>query len=247
MRHRSIAIIAFWLAMPLMASAQHNYSLLLSQYSGSESYDPFADYSEFDSSVDEEEDINFFKNGRFVNLGLLLGQESFTGQMGSIYSSGSSIGVYISYFFNLRFALHLGYRTADHQFRIQNSTESIEGNVSLNSIDLNLKYHFNTQNVTRGLASFNPYGVLGLSQIHRTFTLVNNIHSGRDGAMAFNLGAGSEFPILNNSSFIGLEFMYRIINFPDENREIEFESGAPTGYYPRGDITTLYLIFGINF
>ena len=33
-----------------------------------ESFDPFSDYSEFDESSDEEADINFFRNGRFLTV-----------------------------------------------------------------------------------------------------------------------------------------------------------------------------------
>ncbi len=38
----------------------------VAQFDADDTYDPFADYSEFDEAQDEEADINFFRNGRFV-------------------------------------------------------------------------------------------------------------------------------------------------------------------------------------
>lgn len=34
-----------------------------------EAFDPFSDYSEMEQDAEEEADINFFKNGRFLTLG----------------------------------------------------------------------------------------------------------------------------------------------------------------------------------
>jgi hypothetical protein len=48
-----------------------------------ESYDPFADYSEFAESAEQEADINFFRNGRFFTLGFQGGYRRFTETMGS--------------------------------------------------------------------------------------------------------------------------------------------------------------------
>ena len=49
---------------PILASAQAE----------DETYNPFADYSEFEESGEEEADLHFFRNGRFLTLGFMLGQ-----------------------------------------------------------------------------------------------------------------------------------------------------------------------------
>ena len=53
---------------------------LLAQNDADDSYDPFADYSEFEQSSDEEEDINFFRNGRLFTLGFIGGYRGWTGE-----------------------------------------------------------------------------------------------------------------------------------------------------------------------
>ena len=44
---------------------EKNLGLYFAQYQDSgDTYDPFADYSEFDNVTEEEADINFFKHGQ---------------------------------------------------------------------------------------------------------------------------------------------------------------------------------------
>ena len=43
-----------------------------------EGFDPFSDYNETEQSAEEEANINFFKNGRFLTLGLAIGYRGFT-------------------------------------------------------------------------------------------------------------------------------------------------------------------------
>ena len=54
--------------------------------------------------MDEEEDINFFRNGRLLSLGFTLGYRGFTQTFGKIYSGSPTFGLFLAYFFDLRFA-----------------------------------------------------------------------------------------------------------------------------------------------
>ena len=83
----------------------------LAQFDADDSYDPFADYSEFDSAQEEEEDINFFRNGRFISIGLLLGYRGWTENLASLMSANLNYGVFLTYFFDLRFALQFSFLT----------------------------------------------------------------------------------------------------------------------------------------
>src|ERR1700733_14940788 len=65
------AALADDLEFPHLKAPPH--SLLLAQSDADDAYDPFADYSEFEETMDEEEDINFFRNGRLMTLGFLAG------------------------------------------------------------------------------------------------------------------------------------------------------------------------------
>lgn len=223
--------------------------LLAQAESGDDAYDPFADYSEFDENSDEEADINFFRNGRFFTVGLNLGMRGFTQELGKLYSSGPTYGLFLSYFFDLRLALQLGFLTGDHDFKMTGATQtdSLSGNVSMTFIDLDLKYYFNTQNVTRGLADLNPYIIGGISQVYRSYTLDGSDGMAKDATTGLNAGVGLEIPIMRRSAFFGVQGVYRYFKFKDADTQIPVPSGNPTGIYPRGNSFDFTAILGLSF
>jgi Outer membrane protein beta-barrel domain len=216
---------------------------------GDDSYDPFADYSEFEESQDEEEDINFFRNGRLLTVGFIGGYRGWTGKLGSLYTGNPAFGLFMSYFFDLRFALQFAYLTSDHTITINDPNfQAAQGNVSLSDISFNLKYYFNTQNVTRGLADLNPYVIGGFSQIYRTQTVSGYPEFAKDSAFAVNMGVGLEIPMMRNKMYFGGQLMYQYIAFADENKFIEAPNGGgTTSLQPSGDAYMALAILGVNF
>ena len=234
------------LNLPHLKAPPH--SLLLAQSDGDDAYDPFADYSEFEETMDEEEDINFFRNGRLMTLGFVAGDRGWTDVLGKIYGSGGAFGVFMAYFFDLRFALQFGYLTSDHVLSINGTGFSpISGNVNISDIAFNLKYYFNTQNVTRGLADLNPYILGGFSEVYRTVTISGNSNYAKDSAFAFDFGAGIEIPMMRNRMFFGIQAMYQYIAFQDKGSDIYDAGGNDTGVKPTGDSYTILGVLGINF
>jgi hypothetical protein len=221
---------------------------LLAENDVDDSYDPFSDYSEFDEASDEEADINFFRNGRFFTVGFAMGMRSFTGELNQLYTSSATYGLFLSYFFDLRLALELGFQTGDHSFEIITPAERLAGNVSLTLINMNLKYYFNTQNVTRGLADLNPYMLGGFSQVYRTYTLEDADIGSREAVVGVNGGLGIEIPIMRRKGFVGAQATYRYINFKDENSPIvNATTGTNYGIRPKGDSFDLVGILGMSF
>jgi hypothetical protein len=216
-----------------------------------DTYDPFADYSEFEESADEEADINFFRNGRFFTLGFTGGYRGFTETMGDIQDGSTAFGGFVSYFFDLRFALQFGFSTSDHRLHFTSpSGKSVTGNVAITNLGLDLKYYLNTQNVTRGLAKLNPYLIGGFSQVYRTTTVAGQPSFGKENSMGFDLGAGIEVPMFRDV-YCGVQAMFQLVNFPDESSEMvlgkDTATPEPTGKYNKGDIVNLSVILGVNF
>ena len=231
------------------ASADELGGTTVAQFDADDTYDPFADYSEFDEAQEEEADINFFRNGRFVTLGFLGGMRGFTGGLSEMYQSSPTFGLFLSYFFDLRFAGQFSFQTSDHPFSINTVAANGKptGNVGITTFDLDLKYYVNTQNVTKGLAKFNPYIIGGFSRVDRTATLQNVQGFSKEGAMAFNIGAGIELPMMHNKMFFGAQGKYQLVNFRNENSEIILTGNQRTGKYPNGDTFSLIGILGVNF
>lgn len=213
-----------------------------------DAYDPFIDYNEFQGADEEEADINFFRHGRFLTMGFLLGQRNFTEGMGDLFKSNVAYGLYLSYFFDLRFALQFGYIGGSHKVSIPTTGASVTGDTKLNGLSVDLKYYFNTQNVTKGLALLNPYFIGGFSYLSRETVIDGQPEFGKDSAMAFDAGAGIEIPMLRNKMYFGAQAMYQLVNFRDENSQIKLDRGAiETGKYANGDIITIMGILGVNF
>lgn len=215
-----------------------------------DSYDPFADYSEFEGATEEEADINFFKNGRFFTIGFVGGYRSFTGNLNKLYEPSPAFGIFLSYFFDLRFALQVGFNTSDHAFGIAKDGYSLSGNVSMTAMSFNLKYFLSSQNVTRGLADLNPYVIGGLSQNYRTYSLNSSPSLGRDSTMGADIGMGIELPVLRKKGYFGIQAAYHLVNFADENKKILIPNGTSnvdTGVRPNGDYYDLLFIAGLNF
>ncbi len=268
MKYAAIATLSCLLVLPPLAHAQmpdapvsqphHGLLLaqnesfipdshLLAQADADDSYDPFADYSEFEESAEEEEDVNFFRNGRLFTLGFSGGYRGWTQNLSTVYGSGPAFGLYLSYFFDLRFALQFGYLTGDYPINVTGPTETIKGNVGISDISFNLKYYLNTQNVTRGLADLNPYVIGGFSQVYRTVTVPGNDNFSKDSAFAFNAGMGIEIPMLRNKMYFGAQGTFQYLGFADKNTAIKQSDGTSTGITPNGNSFLALGVLGINF
>lgn len=219
----------------------------VAQLDADEAYDPFADYSEFEESSEEEADMNFFRNGRFFSLGLLLGYRGFTGDYDKIYSRAPGFGFTLSYFFDLRFSLTIGYFASNHTMVLIGPTENIIANIDLQSLLFHGRYYLNTQNVTKGLAAFNPYVLFGASRITRNTRISASPVNATDSTTGFDGGGGLEIPLMNGKAFLGGQAYYQFVQFADEGVEIIQSDLRSTGFAPRGDSWVAMATIGINF
>ena len=211
-----------------------------------EAYDPFSDYSEFDEASDEEADINFFRNGRFLTVGLAVGPQTFTDGMAKAYGDGPAMGLYISYFFDLRLAMSLGLMAADHNVKIKTTVPLYTGTVSFNEVNFHLKYYFNTQNVQKGLADLNPYMMGGLSQVTRSYSIAELLTRSKETLTSTDLGIGIEIPLLRRKAYLGIQSLYHMISFTDENKAT-VNGVDPLLYKLNGDYINTQFILGLNF
>ena len=222
-------------------------------------YDPFADFSEFEDDEQQRKDIEFFESGRLLTLGFVGGQRSWTDNNEQLFEAAPAFGLFLTYFFDLRFGMQVSFLTGDHYMSYPASKDglhpAVPGNNSFTSLSIDIKYYFNTQNVTRGLAMLNPYVLAGFSQNYRTVTLVDQDVFNKETAFGANFALGIEIPVMDGKLFIGGQGLYRFVNFPDEGQELintrVDNSGVPVskprGFVTRGDVVEFLGVMGINF
>lgn len=247
----SLASFFFLLSAAEASQEAPTFSLLsqdlVAQLDGEDSYDPFSDYSEFEEEADEEADINFFRNGRFFTLGFLAGYRGFTEDLGSLVGGSPAFGLFIAYFFDLRFALQVAFLTSSHDFTVKSASSQASASASFSNISLSVKYYFNTQNVTKGLADLNPYVIGGFSQMYRTINVEGEEAYARDSALGMDAGAGLEIPLLRKKMYFGIQAAYSLVSFKNENKEILLNGAERTGARFAGDVYTFQGILGVNF
>lgn len=237
-------------------------SLIHSQQVGAQSsevdeaFDPFSDYNEFEQDADEEADINFFKNGRFLTLGMQIGYRGFTGGgFAQAYSPNLIYGAQFSYFFDMQIATSIGFAMGDHNVQFQSFSDAAltqplktyTGSVNIQTIDFNIKYYFNTENVTKGLADLNPYFLAGVGYYTRTYNLSNSIQPDPDRIVGFKPGIGLEIPLMRRRAYLGVQAAYHIVQFPDENKLFIEDNGQNPVSPLNGDLFDISTIIGINF
>lgn len=231
-----LSFLVFSLLAPSMSWAQ-------------ESYDPFTDFSEYEEVTEEEADVNFFRNGRFVTLGLIAGYRGVTADLGEVYEPGLFYGLQLSYFFDLRFALQFSFMSGQNKIDFTSeSGRKLSGNSETLFVSVHLKHYFNTENVTKGLANLNPYLIGGYSYVNQSTRLSDSESFGGDNASSFDLGFGIEWPLMRNQSYVGFQALYNLVNFPAEGEELVIDGGTDrTGFEPSGDMFHVGLTFGTNF
>jgi len=173
--------------------------------------------------------------------------------MAKAYGSGPNFGIQISYFFDLKTALGVGIMTGDSPLKFStlsgNSVNNYSGNVSFTSINFNIKYFMNTQNVTKGLADINPYILGGFSQWYRTVSVTELSVQSRENVMGADVGIGVEVPLMRRKAFLGLQATYHYINFGDEGKDFLFNGSTNELMENKidGDLMDILLIIGLNF
>ena len=218
-----------------------------------DSYDPFSDYSEFDEDSDEEADTYFFKHGRLLTVGILGGYKGFTGNLQSIYSAGGCYGIYLSYFFDLRFSLELSFTTGSYPFTLTAlNGVTAGGTVGFTNVGLDVKYYFNTQNVSKGLADYNPFIIGGLTDFFRTYTLASStagsLSNATGSAFGLDIGAGIEVPVMRRKAYLGIQGVFHYVNFPDANTPIYIASQSQNATQTTsGYQYDIFAILGVNF
>ena len=220
--------------------------------SPSDAYDLYIDYTEFERTKEERQDIRFFKEGRFLTIGGTFGGKFFTGSMSQQLKPYLNYGFQIGMFTNLQFCLQLHGLWSYHPFtfKFDNNQRTLDGFFEFLGGGADLKYYFDRNQLLRPIALLNPYLLVGFSVIRK------NIISGPADidsiGYGFRTGGGLEIN-LSKTFFVGIHGDFNYIHFPDERTEWQLPTTqsnsrpVPVGIYTFGDIINALFILGMNF
>jgi opacity protein-like surface antigen len=177
---------------------------------------PYTSYGEFNNQEAEEEaDEQFFQYGRFFGISLGLGYEAVTGNRGLVYNSGfPDIEFKLHYWFDFNFALTIDVNSVTHSFTDPNQAIG-HTDVNIVHLGLELKYYFDTKDLSSTVSFANPYIIAGVGPYTKTQTSAGVAGSSSDTSIGLDLGAGLEFAVSPKKVYFEFEGRVHIVNFQD--------------------------------
>ena len=211
----------FLLSALIFSGSAHAQSISTPEQDDDIVSSPYSGYGEFNNDEDEAQDEHFFQYGRFFGVGLGIGATSPTGNAGRIYQGGfPTLDFRLICWLDFNFALALGIQNSKHSYDIQP-----DGATSVNLFRLipQIRYYFDTHNLSAPISFVGPYLIAGAGIYRRT----DNIGAGsastttagvvqEEQGMGFNLGAGLELTLKPKKTFLNIEGMAHFVNFNDQ-------------------------------
>ena len=192
---------------------------------------PYTEYGQFNEEEEETENTLFFQYGRFFGVSVGAGYHGATGNRGALWQGGFPfISLMLHYWFDFQFALQLNFNNVSHYFtQVSNRTD-----VNLIYLGVDLKYYFDTRNLSAAMSFANPFILIGGEGSTKTQTnLSDPADPDKDSTVGFNIGGGLEFPISLRRSYFTLQAKLYLINYQDRFTELFKSYGLSdlSGYY----------------
>jgi hypothetical protein len=198
--------------------------------------DIFSDFNEDVESTKLVEDERFYRYGRFFSFNASIGLTAFDGNRGIAYENQPpTFGMSFTFFKDFQSALTLGLEYSKHSMFLKDPVlgfpnaktpdgkEAAPGlvEVSMLRVFLGYRYYIETANLGTAITYSNPYLITRIEYWYQNNKYVDQTELPRDtgGGLGFGLGFGLEFPIEYKESYVGLEFLFHTVNFPDKNTE----------------------------
>lgn len=197
---------------------------------------PFTEYGEFNEESDEAAETKFFQYGRFFGVSLGVGYHNATGNRALLWQGGFPVFDFkVHYWFDFNLALDLAMHTAN-QYYVVNSSNT---EVNMLRFGLDLKYYFDTKNLSAPVSFANPYVLLGAGSFTKTETTSTG-DSTPDSSFGISFGAGLEFVVSPRKTFFAIEGKFHSVTFKDTHLATYRSQGIP-------DLTGLFYTLTGNF
>ena len=192
---------------------------------------PYTRFGELESE-DEEEDLKFFQHGRFFGVSVGGGYQGATGNRGLLYQGGMpAIDVKVHAWFDFNVAMTLGVYTVRHNFvgkRLSDleDTEARQYDVNLFRFGFDLRYYFDTKDLSAPITFAGPYFTAGVGIYSRSLNdTQDNSDQQKQSVFGLAAGGGLEFVLKPKKTYFNIESKIHVVNFEDNAQPIELSSG----------------------
>ena len=177
---------------------------------------PFTQYGEFNEASDEEEDARFLQFGRFFGFSLGAGFQMVEGNRGTLWQGGFPVVDFkLHYWFNFNVAIDMGFRTAQQYFEDTSTLQLGHVDVNMLWVGIDVKYYFDTQDLSAPISFANPYLLLGAGSYSKIQTSNLQQTQDSDNSLGVSAGAGLEFVMNPKKVYFSLEGKANLVTFKD--------------------------------
>lgn len=214
-----ISFVSFSQFTPIASAAEGDKT----QQSQEEDYSqtPYTEYGEFNQEEEEDSDTRFFQYGRFFGVGLGLGMEGPTGTRAQLWRGGFPLFDFkLIYWFDFHLAMTLGFTNVSHNYDADIGGTTGTFNVTVNQIGGDLRYYFDTKNLSAPISFANPFILLGLGAYTKKETEPGGATATStlsDTGLGFRIGMGVEFPLKPKKAYLTFEGKFHIVGYEDNS------------------------------
>lgn len=188
--------------------------------------DIFSDFNEDLEAAQVLEDERFYRYGRFFSVNLGVGYTTFTGNRGVAYSDNPpTFHLSMSYFLDFQSSIILGLEYSRHTMVINNAVNGFPDLDPLGAVVtamtrafVGYKYYLDTTDLGTAVTYSNPHFIGRLEYWYQTNDFIDQESVGKQrlGGLGSGVGFGLEFPVVLKQSYVGVEFLYHVVNFEDK-------------------------------
>ncbi len=253
-----VLLILFLLPLAAMAQGLEQISEEMDDdVSGSS--DIFSDFNEDLEASQVLEDERFYRYGRFFSVNLGGGFTTFTGNRGNAYDDNHpTFHLSTNYFMDFQQAIQIGVEYSKHTMVLDTKTNLYrDKNVGAVQTDftrvfVGYKYYVDTADLGTAITYSNPYFIGRVEYWYQTNKFVDRpeFDKQKGGGIGSGVGAGLEFPVELKKAYVGVEFLFHVVNFFDkytqDYRKVPGLAGSTYGFE---DLTgnALSIIITYNF
>jgi hypothetical protein len=198
---------------------------------------PYTRYGEFNSEKDEQDDTNFFQNGRFFGISLGTGYEAVTGNRGQLWQGGFPLLDFkLLYWFSFNFAMDMDLYWAQHFYQ---DTQVGTATVNMVHLGIDLRYYFDTKDLSSAISFANPYITGGIGSYTATANSSTEGAQSADTEMGGDLGFGFEFALNPHKTYLDADVKVNYFVLQDTYAPQSIGSTLP-------DLTGLFVTFTIS-
>ncbi len=219
-------LLLFILLFPTLCLAQSNDQILNELEDDSTlGGDIFSDFNEDLEASTVLEDERYYRYGRFFSVNLGVGTTTFTGNRGQAYDDNPpTYHLSVNYFLDFQNVVGTGIEYSKHTMILDTSTIILPG-ANVGAVETSFlraffhyKYYVDTTDLGTAFTYSNPHFIGRFEYWYQTNKFIDqdSLPNQKGGGVGTAAGFGLEFPVELKKSYIGVQFLYHVVNFFDK-------------------------------